>query len=430
MTSIAKDFKGRLHDTQRGLSSYLTILPEVTDILKRDQALGLIYVDGRELRQIEERYGVYVFDEVMLNISKILSGTRGTIIRRADMLSLNQVRGYSFIIFLNETRKERQSSVLSKDAVEKACERIQTHLNSVLFFELYRYLQSIPRINIGYSFAVYNPMVDPLRAVYNLVEEARAIAELQTSHNELKNRSKLQKVILQNQVSTLYQPIVKLEDLSILAYEALSRGPKGSEIEAPAILFRLGEETGLIFELDRLCRRQAVQSAKGKVPGRKLFINTLPNLMFKPELEAKQFLLMLDKNNIDPADIVFEITERNAVEKYSNFREALKFYTQHGMQVAIDDVGAGYSSLEAIMEIEPKFVKIDASIIRGAAGNRAKQEMLRALQTMSRSIDALTIAEGIETVEDFEMMKQLGIPYGQGYLFAKPAPGFVEVNGF
>src|SRR5262249_44391775 len=147
-------------------------------------------------------------------------------------------------------------------------------------------------------FVVHNPMIRSRRTIYNLIEESREIAKLHMSQLELKNRGRLQKIVLEERIHTLYQPIVRLKDMSIMGYESLSRGPRNSEIEAPIILFTLAEESGLVFELDRLCRKRAIINAKGKAPGRKLFVNTLPNLIYDPDFETSSFVKFLESNEM------------------------------------------------------------------------------------------------------------------------------------
>lgn len=425
---LSKTFKDKLLDDYRGLPSYLLLLPDLEGFLKKDNALGCLYVDGRRLGKIEEKYGSKLFDQIMKKIADVLLNMRGVVVRNNDLIALTETQGYSFIIFLSETRKERTGHVLSKDDVEMVCARVQNYLHSTLFFELYNHLKGLPKLNVGYSFVVHNPMIQARRTIYNLIDEAREIVKLQMSQLELKNRGHLQKILLEEQITTVYQPIVRLKDYTIMGYESLSRGPKNSEIEAPIILFTLAEETGLVFELDRVCRKRAIINAKGKIKGRKLFVNTLPNLIYDPDFEAGSFAKFLEANEIPITDIVFEITEQNAIEQYAHFKQAISYYTDVGITIAIDDVGAGYSSLEAIMEIRPRYVKIDASIIRGAHGSPAKRAMLTALHSLAKSIDAETIAEGVETLEDMETVKGLDIDYAQGYYFARPAFPFPDIR--
>jgi EAL domain-containing protein (putative c-di-GMP-specific phosphodiesterase class I) len=125
-------------------------------------------------------------------------------------------------------------------------------------------------------------------------------------------------------------------------------------------------------------------------------------------------------------DIVFEITERHAIEQYAHFKQAIRYYTDLGITLAIDDVGAGYSSLESIMEIRPRYVKIDASIIRGAASNEGKQAMIRALNGLAKGIGAETVAEGVETADDLHIVRELEVDFAQGYYFARPAADFID----
>ncbi len=425
---MSKNFKDRLVDEERGLSSYLVYFPELEAKLVNTKALGVIYVDARHFSFIEQKYGASYFEEIMKKISTALINIRGDAIRKHDIIALTEVQGCSFLVFLSEPRKENGKELLFKEDVENACERVQEYLYHTLFLDLYHYLNKLPKIHVGYSMAIHNPMIETKRSIYHMIEEAKAIASLQQSKTELQNRGRLQKILLEEKVTTLYQPIIDLKDNTVFGYEALSRGPANSEIEAPVILFTLAEEIGLLFDLDRLCRKRSIINAKGKEPGKKLFVNTLPNLIYDPEFTSKAFIDFVNENHIPVKDIVFEITERDAIEQFAQFKKALNQYIKEGISIAIDDVGAGYSSLEAIVEIEPNFVKIDASIIRGIHESKVKQDMLRALTMLTKSIKAKTVAEGIETKEDLDILREFGIDYAQGYYFAKPGPAFPRPN--
>lgn len=413
-----------------GLTPYISHIKNLEDLLEREKVLGVIYVDGSYLSAIENRYGTSYFDEVMLKVSQALLDLKGHVIRKSDLIALTEVQGYSFLIFLSEGRKESGREVLLKEDVEFACERVQKHLQQSLFLELYDYLHGLPKIAVGYSLALHNPMVAKTRTILHMIDEARNIAQLHYSKNELRRRGRLQKILLEENVKTLYQPIVDLKAKNIFGFEALSRGPKNSEIEPPIILFTLAEEIGLLYDLDRLCRKRAIVNASGKPKGKKLFVNTLPNLIFDPAFGAKTFVKFLKENNIPIEDIVFEITERNAIEQFGKFKDALKHYIDAGIDIAIDDVGAGYSSLEALVEIKPSYVKIDRSVVRDLATSEIKQQMLKALIMLSDSIDAKIVAEGVENAEDLKILIDAGIDYAQGYYFAKPEPPFPTVSKF
>ena len=423
-----RDYKHKLVDEVRGLSSYLVYLDELEKKILKEKALGVIFVDASHFAFIEQKYGASYFEDIMKKISVALINIRGDAIRKNDIISLTEVSGFSFLLFLSEPRKENGKDLLFKEDVEHACQRVQDYLYHTLFLDLYNHLNKLPKIHVGYSMAIYNPMVDIKRSIYHMIDEAKNISHLQQSKSELQTRGRLQKIILEERVTTVYQPIVKIKDMTLFGYEALSRGPQNSEIEAPVILYKMAEEIGLLFDLDRLCRKRAIINARGKEPGKKLFVNTLPNLIYDPEFTAKALVEFLKSNDIPIGDIVLEITERDAIEQFSKFKKALAQYIKEGISIAIDDVGAGYSSLEAIVEIEPRFVKIDASIIRGIHQSKVKQEMLHALTLLTKSIGAESVGEGVETVEDLKILQDFGIDYVQGYYFARPGPAFPKAN--
>src|SRR5213594_2675210 len=110
-----------------------------------------------------------------------------------------------------------------------------------------------------------------------------------------------------------------------------------------------------------------------------------------------------------------EVSEREAIDDYSAFRAALTHYADLGFSIAVDDTGAGYSSLEAIVELQPDYLKLDISMVRGIDAHLLKQEMIKAIVSFAQKMGATIIAEGIETEPELETLKRLGVPLGQGF---------------
>jgi hypothetical protein len=133
---------------------------------------------------------------------------------------------------------------------------------------------------------------------------------------------------------------------------------------------------------------------------------------------------LISAAGLTPANIVFEITERLAIENFASFKRALAAYTAMGFGVAIDDVGTRHSNLETVMSLRPHFIKISDVLVRGIARSTVKREMLRSLRHIAETIDAVMIAEGIEHFEDVMALRDLGLRYGQGYYMARPGPPF------
>jgi GGDEF domain-containing protein len=140
----AINYKTRLIDEERSLSSYLVYLPELEHKLLSEKALGVIYVDASHFSFIEQKYGSAYFEEIMKKISTALINIRGDAIRKNDVIALSEVQGWSFLIFLSEPRKENGKDLLFKEDVENACERVQEYLYHTLFLDLYHYLNKLP----------------------------------------------------------------------------------------------------------------------------------------------------------------------------------------------------------------------------------------------------------------------------------------------
>ena len=126
---------------------------------------------------------------------------------------------------------------------------------------------------------------------------------------------------------------------------------------------------------------------------------------------------------MSPDHIVLEITEKLVIENYNLFREAMAYFTDLGMSFAVDDVGAGYSGLEAIARLKPHYLKIDISLVRDVHVSLVNREMVKAIIAMGHGIGAAVIAEGIHTEDEALALQTMGIDWGQGYLLARPDPG-------
>jgi hypothetical protein len=164
------------------------------------------------------------------------------------------------------------------------------------------------------------------------------------------------------------------------------------------------------------------------VPVHRLFVNLLPMSFYDAAFIEIEVGNLLSAAGLTPANIVFEITERLAIENFASFKRALAAYTAMGFGVAIDDVGTRHSNLETVMSLRPHFIKISDVLVRGIARSTVKREMLRSLRHIAETIDAVMIAEGIEHFEDVIALRDLGLRYGQGYYMARPAPPFVTLK--
>jgi EAL domain-containing protein (putative c-di-GMP-specific phosphodiesterase class I) len=393
--------------------------------LNEDHYLKLILIDASYINRIEKEYGKKMYEEVLDSLSAIISQMPGDILRLDDIITINFTRGDMFYVFLSQSRKE---TGFRAGSVEQIAERVYQHINAKIFKAVFSLLKKRPTINVGYSIKIFNPLIREERLIDNLIEDAKVMTKYKQFNRSVINQEKIQELIVKEEIKTIYQPVINIVTQEIIGYEALSRGPAGTEYENPFSLFNIAEEVGLLFELDRLCRRKAFVNAKGIKPGLKLFVNIFPATVHDPEFQGKYLRDFLKDMKISPRSVVLEVSEQQVIENYEIFREASEHFSELGFAIAIDDMGMGYSNLKSIVELKLHYMKIDISLIRDVDKNPLKQNIVKSLVLIAKEMKAQVVAEGIETKEEYHTLQELGIIYGQGFLFARPAPAFAGIT--
>jgi EAL domain-containing protein (putative c-di-GMP-specific phosphodiesterase class I) len=179
--------------------------------------------------------------------------------------------------------------------------------------------------------------------------------------------------------------------------------------------FAEADEVGLLHELERVAVRAALAALPALPDHVFLSVNVSP-----ATLATQGFLGLIAAS--DGARVVGEITEHARIDDYERLREALGAIRALGVRVAIDDAGAGFASLRHILRLEPEFIKLDRTLIDGIESDRSRQALAAGLISFAEKIDATIVAEGIERPAEVEALADLGVRYGQGYFFARPAP--------
>jgi EAL domain-containing protein (putative c-di-GMP-specific phosphodiesterase class I)/GGDEF domain-containing protein len=229
----------------------------------------------------------------------------------------------------------------------------------------------------------------------------------------------LSEVLERRSLATLFQPIFSFGEARMLGFEALVRGPEGSIVETPYELFGAAQREGRIVELNIVCIQEVLRAyARSGLPGL-LFLNISPQLIVQPGFDRERAGRFLDSLGVDPGRVVIELTE-DAGFDFGLVRESLRLYRAMGFRVAIDDLGEGFASLRLWSELEPEFVKADKHFVTGIARDSLKLQFLRAIQSIAHASGAQVIAEGIESADDFKLVKELGIACGQGWFIGRP----------
>jgi EAL domain-containing protein (putative c-di-GMP-specific phosphodiesterase class I) len=285
----------------------------------------------------------------------------------------------------------------------------------------YRTMVPRPAPTVGSAMVVEQSFFRLERQIHRAVEEARQMASRGESQERARQQAEVKRIIRDQSIDTVFQPIVHLETEEILGYEAFSRGPRDTPFEAPGHLFACSREAGMARELDLVCQRATLRQARRLAPGDKLFLNALPSSLLDPGFREGLLAELPDDFPVSRSDIVLEFADRTAIEDYEAFGSEVADLRAQGFEISMDDVGKASSSLESLSQVHPDFIKVDASLVRNVHLNLIKQELLRSLVHAARAMGAQVIAEAIETREELEAVRRCGVVYGQGYLFYKPS---------
>lgn len=227
-------------------------------------------------------------------------------------------------------------------------------------------------------------------------------------------------ILQTEEIHHLYQPIVSLKNAQILGWEALARGPFNSYFHSPCILFPYAQEMGFLTLLEKLSQKKALNEIGALQSRQKIFINVDAQTARQLESFSDSFGEIMARNELTPKNIVFEITERSSVQDFKTMKKILTSLRNKGYLIAIDDAGAGYSSLQAIAEFQPNYIKLDMSLIHEIDKDPVKEALVETFVTFAQKINCSLIAEGIETKAQLFTVIKLGIEYGQGFLLGRP----------
>lgn len=232
----------------------------------------------------------------------------------------------------------------------------------------------------------------------------------------------LNDLLEQQAITPFFQPIFDLLTGELIGHEALSRGPENSELFMPAKLFKAAVGAGRLHELELLCREKSLQRfAELALPG-KLFLNVSASLLSSASHQKGMTLALLEQLGIDQDRIVIELSEQQPYDRCGLTLASVEYYRKMGFSIAIDDLGVGYSGLRLWSDVQPGSVKIDRYFIHYIDKDPVKREFVRSIIAIAQSLHCEVIAEGIETQAELDLLMELGVTRGQGFLLGYPDP--------
>jgi EAL domain-containing protein (putative c-di-GMP-specific phosphodiesterase class I) len=404
------------------IPTFREVQREVAAQLRQHGVLAAVLVDLGTLSQIERSFGGATFRSLRAQVDPLLEEMRARF-RQDDLLTRDEMEGDRFVLFLGGPREG--DGVFRVDSLHKLVERVEDYVNPRVGRLTLPYLREKPQVGVGYGIVLFSPLESPERLVRRLVEDAAASALMREKLRDRDQREQMIEIIQNREIWTAFQPIVDLVDGGIMGWEGLSRGPRGSDLELPLVLFGRAARFGVTEELERACRRQAFVDWKALARQGRLFVNTVPATVRDTSFLGRGVLDYLGPD-LSPQGVTLEITERSVIDNLNLYREAMQAFTDLGFSFAIDDVGTGYSGLETVAVLKPAYLKIDMSLVRDVHQKRTSQKVVKAILEMGEGLGADVIAEGVQTEEEAAALREIGLHWAQGYLFARPIDPYAD----
>ncbi len=227
-------------------------------------------------------------------------------------------------------------------------------------------------------------------------------------------------------IRAVLQPIVKVRDgaapFEVFGVEGLARGPANSVLGSPSFLLAYAARKELLFEADMICIRAALVEVVQLTSPVTTFLNVQPRSLTNPDFTAR-LCDEVHQSGLEERTIVLELTEQQTIVNPRAFASTLQRLRDCGFRIALDDFGEGSSNLNLFQDLRPDFLKISGTFCRGLAQDSFKQIIVQSTAEMAARAGTATIMEAVETSEDAQVLRRLGIDYAQGYFFLKPLPG-------
>jgi EAL domain-containing protein (putative c-di-GMP-specific phosphodiesterase class I) len=404
-----------VYDGVTGLPLHPFEEPERAAAIERIERLGVIYLQIGKFSGFEELYGWELYDRVLVAVAE---GLRQDVVASRlspYFVSLRYSGSDGFFVLFDLPAAPRGRALPSLEQValqlqERALRRLRQTFGGTTV--------DLMSVHVSSLVADDNPRVRPTRhLVRNLAEAVKIVTQRQT-REKLDLAAELKGVIGRRKLQAAFQPVRHLPDGQILGYEALIRGPQGSSLERPNVLFAVANENEMSVELETLCLDTIFRKIPRAVNSGRLFVNASSRLLRHPIFLDDRNLKAINRSH---ADVVVEISEKEMVGDYATFAEIVRTIRAAQLKIAIDDAGSGYSGLETILNLRPDYIKVADSLVSHLEEDPIKKEIIASLAAIGSRIGAIVIAEGIEREEERNALVDLGIPYGQGYLLGKPA---------
>lgn len=398
-------YRASLFDPVTKLPTLPVVLDRIRRMLDERGSLQVLLVRIEHEQNLERIVGWERYDAVLCSVSAHLSGLLEAAAGAGSLLCQENVRGDIFLVILAD---DFEAGRLHDSLIDGITITHETGESEKI------------AVRVGQGVIKMRPALRVERTIYNGILEARQDFHRRGEALDQARLDEVRSILRTGSIRTLFQPIVRVPDREIIGFEALSRGPDGSYLETADNLFGFTERAGMLGEVELLCVDRALKNADLLPDGSILFVNLSMLGLEYIESEGLGLNGRVKVAGRSPSECVLEITERTYAESASRLRERVAELRKHGFRIAIDDMGTGYSALHVLAELQPDFIKLDKMLVRDLPDEPIKRNLVSAITGFARDSQSIVIAEGVETEDEVETLKDLGIELQQGYFFGYP----------
>lgn len=372
-----------------------------------------------EIKSLYPRHALLQIEESIMEAFRIIVKKH---LSDKELVAVQQFYDDDFIVILKEEETsyttEHLQSLTNEMKVELEQEiavRISSFTDTIIEFHA-----SFVWIDAGQE--------DVHEAIQKAIQDARAMAKLELDSSIGNFRAEIRKIIEEENIRVVAQPIISLGSGEVEGWEILTRGPENTPYALPMNLFHFAYQAEMLFGLELLVVKKALIEIQKKKTTCPIFINVTVPTLRNPLFFTQVSSLMKNYSHVRPEQIIFEITERHSIEDFEVFNQAMNSFREAGFKFAVDDTGAGYASLNMIAEIMPHFIKIDRSIIQNIDKHDVKNSVLKSLVLLAKNIGCEVVAEGIETEEEAHVLLENKVDFAQGFFFSRPQEPFPQLD--
>lgn len=399
----------RVIDLSTGLPSLTTLFADLRPVVEDAAGAFVLYVHLPSNALIEEHFGWEALEAYLALINNFLLRLAKDTQRDRSRCVIARAYADDYVLVMPYAEGDEVIGSRIADEMNRHVQVVDEELASM--HEVY----------LGASRIKPFARIHPERMLYRGIQRAQAEATDVGRHRLAAQTRLLDRCIHHPETfSMLYQPLVRMEDHSIFAYEALVRC-SAEGLRSPHVLFNVAEQSNRIWPLSRLLRRKAVEHITELPSDALLFINIHPHDFDDPQILGPEPHIKAHAERI-----VFEVTERAAIGDFAAFRGRVDALRASGLRIAIDDLGSGYAALSSAAELNPDYIKFDMTLVRDIDKSPIRQNLIRNMVAFAVEAKVEVVAEGIETPEELAVLRELGCHFAQGFYLARPAPPFVR----